>query len=391
MGRKNKFDKLGVNPEFQGEPSQQEKDTSKKENAWSEFLKTAKQELFPGVWSNFDGDKDGKSSKFKFKKNVKTGKSEVYTKKASVPRGIISSHVLMLCVMCIVVALAFAQINFKAQGYYKYALILGVSTLVYIIPSVIYCVIKKLTPGRVYLKLFSPSMLAMSAVSLLLMMSLTALEKYYIAYNFAYRITESVPYGTSAFETILVSAVIPAVFETFFVNGVLMSEYSRFGGGVTGIIASGIVFGFLHLDSKMFVIYFTAGLVLGVLTHISGSVYPAMLVHFANNATAIFLADRMTFIASERIGGTFLMTVLGIFCFVFLLILLQMAEKQTYAKYAKAVSDNKADKNTEYPQKDRDREIHFLCPEGATGKRFLRLVFSPAMLAVLAVFIIVNL
>lgn len=411
MGRKkNKFEKLGVNERYIDSGTADSSDKSDKSNKAEGFdVNTQKKGIIERLFSlanggnSYNQSANRGSSSFKYKKAQTPEISSREKVKATVPKGIIKPHILMLGVMALVYIATYVQsesLSFGFDGWKRYAVYAAVCVCVYVLPSAIYCIVRKIKPKNVYLRLFSPSVLALSFVSLLLLMSITSLEKYYIAYNFAYRINQAVPFGGSVAQTLLVNAVFPAVFETLFINGVLQSEYSRFGGGITGIVASSLVFAFLHFDLREFVIYFSAGLVLGVLVHVSGSVFPAMLVHFANNAAAIFLSDRMTFIASERIGGTFLMTVLAILCFVFLIIQFQMIEQLCRTKFLK-LSKN-ADKSdmdsggkdfvgtSESCAESDMPEIRFLCPERATARRFLRLVFSPAMLTALAVLLYAN-
>ncbi len=402
MGKKkNKFGELGINERYVEKPKDQQSneqppDVSHTDKSTSKgnFKALVKEKLFPGVVHNSKAPSD--NGKFTYKKASYKDEGMGHSESAKLPRGLIKPHFLMMFVMAVLCIFSLASdsgFSVGLSGWKKYVVMILINIMVYIIPVCAYAWLKKLKPKNMYIKLFSPSIIALSVVSLLLMMSLTALEKYYIAYNFSYRITESVPQNAGVIEVLLTNAIIPAVFETVFVNGALQSEYSRYGGGVTGILASSLVFAFVHLDTKLFIIYFTAGLVLGVLTHVSGSVFPAILVHFANNAAALFLSDRMTFIASERIGGTFLMTVLGIFCFIFLLIQLQMIEKNAKSKYVKLTMSTKNPEDydkSEVAEKLLSDRIHFICPDGATGKRFLRLVFSPAMIAAAVAFICMN-
>ncbi len=385
MGRrKNKFEKLGVNENYgKAAPTEEKKSLSE----------TIKEHFMPGFEPEPDSERTSK--RFAFKKVQRPANTFVSDDKpkAVLEKGFIPSHILML----VVTALSYGALAVSSDKTLsglsemnKYIFYILICVIVYIVPSVVYCVIRKLPPKRVYVRGFSPSVAALSFVSLLLLVTLTMLEKYYIAYNFSYRVSESVPYGASVFGTLLTSAILPAVFETLFVNGVLQSEYSRFGGGVTGIVASSLVFAFLHFDVRMFFIYFTAGLVLSVLTHASRSCIPAMIVHFINNAAAIFLADSMTFIASERIGGTFLMTVLSILFFLFLLIQLQMLEKISLSRYAKVQKSINDAKELGREPKYKDFDIHFVSGDGLTAKRFFRLLFSPALILAAIVFVVCN-
>ena len=381
MGKKNKFEKLGINERYF------ENAEEKGENA----EKKPSDKYFPEV---------PKREKFKFRKSEKKPDVKQKREKQPIPRGIIKAHIPALCAA----VLSFCVLTAADSGFLsefaadkRFALYALISALVYLVPVAVYCLARKLKPKNINLRAFSLSVIPITVVSLLLLVALAALEKYYIAYNFAYRVSDAVPYGMGMLETVLSAVLLPAIFETLLINGLLQSEYSRYGGGISGIFASSLVFAALHFDIKLFIIYFTAGLVLGTLTHVSHSVFPAMLVHFFNNLAAIYLADGMTFIASERIGGTFLMTVIAIICFSLFLIQLQMIEKLCLSKSAKGSSDGgETDEKTDIGKTDAQEqsqtlpygdEIYFFSPHGHTLGRFLRLCVLPFILAIISAFV----
>ena len=300
---------------------------------------------------------------------------------ATIPKGIIKPHVLMIsvvvmCVMGALVAQSSFYSDFKgASLYVAYALTYAV---IYIVPCVVYMLCMKKRPGKVNMKGFEPNQLSFVFVSLVLLLCVTALIKYYISYTFSYRIHESAPEGMNTLYAVLVVALIPAICEEIFVHGVLQAEYSNFGGGVSGILVSSVVFALIHFDLQYFIVYFVAGIVLGVVTHITGSVIPAMLLHFINNLFAVLFADSMTFIASERIGGAFIMIVLTIFSLVLVIIQLQMMEKTCRQRAMKLSQNEKDERVLKY-------EV-FVSPEGATGKKLVRLLFSPAVIVAFVIF-----
>lgn len=380
MAKKNKFEKLGINERYF--ENAEEKQTDEKKPSDKYFPDAPKRE------------------KFKFRKSENKPEIKQKPEKQPVPHGIIKAHIPALCAA----VLSFCVLMVSDSGFLsefaadkRFALYALISALVYLVPCAVYCLARKLKPKNINVRGFSPSAIPVTVVSLLLLVALAALEKYYIAYNFAYRVSDAVPYGTGVLETVLSAALLPAAFETLFVNGLLQSEYSRYGGGITGIFASSLIFAALHFDIKLFVIYFTAGLVLGTLTHVSHSVFPAMFVHFLNNLAAIYLADGMTFIASERIGGTFLMTVIAVICFSLFLIQLQMIEKLCLSKSAKSTAKGSMSGEENDAEDTRDGEpsaalnygdeIYFFSPHGHTPGRFLRLCAVPVILAVISAFV----
>lgn len=349
--KKNKFDKIELNENY----IDTEKDTEEVQQEASEEKPEKKKD---------------NAGRFTYRKTVRKPKKK--RERAKAPTGLVYPHFLMLSSLVLSVIGYFAASNGLYKGLsenYVYIAYVASSVVIYLLPCVIYCLAVKRKPSETYVKGTSPSYVPLLVVSLLLLISSSALIKYYIAYNFNV-VQDSVLKLTGPFETILIGALLPAVCEETLIRGVLQAEYSRFGGGITGIFACAAVFAFFHFDVKFFVLYFAAGLILGVVTHVSGSVLPAMIMHFVNNMAALFLSDSLTFIAGERIGGAFMMIFLAAISFIFLLIQLQMMEKSSLKKSVGYLKN--PDENTDV--------IRFFPTERATVRRFLRLVFSPAMI-----------
>lgn len=369
--KRNKFDKIEQNENYIAPENQGKTDQFDKVETTQQGTTETAGELYHDRKKSRTG-----SGLFYFKKKT----SEYYEKEenhVNLLKGIIKPHILMLCVliMCVMGALV-ADSSFynEFEGIslcVSYAL---TYVVIYIVPCVIYMLCMKKKPSQVNMRSFEPSQSSFVFVSLVLLLCMTALVKYYIAYTFSYRTTESIPEGINTLYTVVVVALVPAVCEEIFVHGVLQSEYSKYGGGVSGILVGAVVFSLIHFNLQYFVVYLVAGLVLGVVTHMTGSVFPAMILHFMNNLFAVLFADSITFIASERIGGAFIMIVLTILSLVLLIIQLQMMEKTCRTRALKLSKENEI------------RYDLFVSPDGATGKRLLRLLFSPAIILAFIIF-----
>lgn len=81
------------------------------------------------------------------------------------------------------------------------------------------------------------------------------------------------------------TAILPALVEEFVFRGILFGELLRFGRGFA-IIASAILFASVHGSPQQILYSFVFGLILGVLTLKTGSIGPAVFLHFFNNAYA---------------------------------------------------------------------------------------------------------
>lgn len=330
MGRKGKFEKIEKNESYYSTHANEEPDDAGKESFFKKVSDTVKNKgkTLGGIDPDKVPEKKKISSKFTYTKNTR---KTIYAPKEKVAEADApdkAPFILMLCIMCLVLLAKYLFSLPFFGGLSEKNFVIAetiVSIAVYVVPSVCYLFLTGDGRKLHYAKPFSPKMIPFMAAMFALVLCATALQKYYIAYTFSY----SVEFGTAAKSLVLVmitGAVLPAVCEEFFVHGVLQRAFSEYAGGITGVLASALVFAMLHFEMQYFIIYFVAGIIMGTLTHVTGSVFPAMIVHFLSNAFSILFSDRLSFIAVERIGGTLLMVLLALLCFVFLIICLRLVE-----------------------------------------------------------------
>jgi len=84
-------------------------------------------------------------------------------------------------------------------------------------------------------------------------------------------------------------ALTPAICEELLFRGYIQRQAERSMGIWGGILFSGVIFGLYHLRPTQAVPLAMLGVYLAWLTWRSGSIIPAMIVHFANNAFAVVL------------------------------------------------------------------------------------------------------
>jgi len=89
-------------------------------------------------------------------------------------------------------------------------------------------------------------------------------------------------------------ALTPAVCEELLFRGYIQRQAERSMGIWGGILFSGFIFGLYHLRPTQAVPLALLGIYLAYLTWRSGSILPAMIVHFANNAFAVALSKIAT-------------------------------------------------------------------------------------------------
>ena len=90
------------------------------------------------------------------------------------------------------------------------------------------------------------------------------------------------------FVNIFFTAVLPAICEELTHRGMILTSISSFGVR-KAIIISSILFGLLHLNIEQFFYATLIGVLLGYVTLVTRSIFPAMIIHFVNNALSVIL------------------------------------------------------------------------------------------------------
>lgn len=399
MGKRGKFEKLERNQTYF------DTHTAEEDNSKEEIKKAKKEEKKP-ILDIFNSEKVPEklnpSGRFTYKKERRkiiydTPKADAVTAPPKMPFVLMVSVVILVLVANIFMS----GKGYMSLGYHKAAIVkMAVMAAVYILPSTVYIFSSRERTGLYNMRSFSASYLPVTALSLGLVTCLTLLQKYFITYMFSYNVSSAAPSGNTLL-AVMAGALVPAICEEFFVRGILQHEISRYAGGITGILSCALVFAVLHFDLQYFTVYLAAGLVLGSLTHLTHSVFPAMIVHFLNNTVSILLSDKLTYIALWRISGTLLMIILATLCFVFLILILRQAEvisRKRAAMYLSRSKENAAKENADDSESESNHvklvstlgdAEYFTSPKGRTPERFGRVMLSPFMIAILVIFVVV--
>ncbi len=89
---------------------------------------------------------------------------------------------------------------------------------------------------------------------------------------------------------VIVVCIMPAICEEMFFRGFILNALNVKKHPVMAILISSIMFGVFHMNVLQLITGIILGSVLGFITYKSKSIYPAMILHFANNFTAILLS-----------------------------------------------------------------------------------------------------
>ncbi len=89
--------------------------------------------------------------------------------------------------------------------------------------------------------------------------------------------------------SLAVMALTPAICEEILFRGYLQRQFERSLGVIGAIVVVGVIFGIFHLRFTQVIPLSVIGIYLAYLTWRTGSIWPAIIIHFANNAFAVCL------------------------------------------------------------------------------------------------------
>ena len=395
MAGRRKFDKLELNENYHAATGEKlpeaEKKRSETRSGKDESDKAKKKDFSLAKFFGKSPEPINPPSRFTYSKMKRVGvaKKEKTAEDVKAPS---SAPFLLMAGVFVLMLLArhfvFANIS-KQLSQDKAALVdVIVNAAVFLVPTLVYILSAPERKKRYYARGFSASTVPFAVTMLFFVICFTALQKYYITYNYMY----SVEMGTASKNVLLVlltGAVVPAIFEQLFVHGVFQYEISKYAGGFCGVFVSSLVFALLQFDLRYLLVYFSVGLVMGSVTHVSGSVFPAMIMRFISCSVSIFFSDRITFVAQERIGGVLLMIILAALSFVFLIAALRVAERISNKRVAEYIRSSKEQQETAVREKvtAKDEKMFLVAEEGNTAARFGKVILSPYMLFAAAVFV----
>lgn len=108
--------------------------------------------------------------------------------------------------------------------------------------------------------------------------------------------------GDDIWLQILVIAITPAICEEMLFRGFLLSAMKSRYRDFTAILIVSALFGIYHMSLIKFFTTGILGFVLCYAVHLTGSIFPAMLMHFTNNLISVLLSYEPV---GERLGDVF--------------------------------------------------------------------------------------
>lgn len=165
-------------------------------------------------------------------------------------------------------------------------LIILISEMLLLIPTVIYMIINKLNLrkdlgfnriklGTVFLSLiFGFTVIPVSSF-------FNILSQFFVP-NTMVQASDSLTSGSSTV-IILVGGIFGPLCEEFIFRGVFANEYSKYSTGIKAMIMSALFFGLMHLNFNQFCYAFVLGMLFFVVNKASGSTFSSFIAHAAVN------------------------------------------------------------------------------------------------------------
>lgn len=101
--------------------------------------------------------------------------------------------------------------------------------------------------------------------------------------------SEIVPSTVAGCVQIIVSlCVLAPILEEILCRGIIMKMLEKYGIA-TEVIVSGFVFALLHFSIQSIIVLFFVGVLLGVVKKLTGSIFPCMIMHSANNLASFLM------------------------------------------------------------------------------------------------------
>lgn len=87
-------------------------------------------------------------------------------------------------------------------------------------------------------------------------------------------------------------ALIPAICEELLFRGYILRAFEKSWGPIVAVLISGLIFGMFHIQLGNIFPLATLGIVLALMTWLSGTLWPAIIAHFINNGAAVLVGSQ---------------------------------------------------------------------------------------------------
>lgn len=233
-----------------------------------------------------------------------------------------------------------------------------IQLFIFMLPCAFYCRVRRINFFSVArLRPFAPSHLSFVLLTSVVFLLVVAVSNYFEArvfggelYQSGINLMRSSPENDSFFIS-LCYIIIPAAVEELLFRGILLSEYKE-KGGLTAVVVSALFFAMLHLSFSHFFVYFVSGVLFGLMTYITGSALPALLLHMLNNYFSIFLQQEYLSYIKLASGSVLLIVILIALLLLFVYLMLSRLEYLFLKRADRFEEENSAERRLEALQKE---------------------------------------
>lgn len=131
--------------------------------------------------------------------------------------------------------------------------------------------------------------------------------------------------------SMLIIAILPAIFEEFFFRAGMQNLFTRwFGGPVAAILLTSVIFSLVHLSYYGFLVRFALGVVLGLIYYYSGSIWLSVLLHFLFNGiqvSAMYSAKTTDYVKTKDLEENFPLWAGAIALVVLIIVVIQFKKE----------------------------------------------------------------
>jgi len=206
--------------------------------------------------------------------------------------------------------------------------------------------LKLFTPSRFLLILYLLPILVIGSVMITLLLGMLGVS---VQQEANVSSLPGIASGSELLYAIFTLAFVPALFEEFLFRGIILNEYSIYGG-VCAVVMSSLSFAMVHFDLGGFISYLFCGAVLSFLVYVTKSLPAAIVLHFLYNVFNIYAMPYLSTIVAQPSDLLFSFIAAIILLLFFIILALREAEI-IYYEYATdpAQSERKAEKKERTP------------------------------------------
>ena len=182
-------------------------------------------------------------------------------------------------------------------------LLLMLNQVIIFLPSLIYLLWRgniAETIGIRRIPLVTVPLLVLLMILFIPLISLLNVISMFFAENLIGVTAEQILSGHSLALSIVMIALVPAIFEEILFRGIVYHDGYRQVNPVKGALLCGLMFGLLHMNLNQFMYAFVLGAVLCIVLEATGSILATMIMHFTLNSYSMVMLHLSNLLAENE-------------------------------------------------------------------------------------------